>query len=330
MNKHAFSTVEKMIDKFRSVHGLTYTYDHIEKYVPNEQICVECKLHGMFKISATAHLKGYGCMQCQVVDDDLYQRLYQSRADKLIAKFKLQHGDFYDYSKVMITIGDHDKINIICPIHGEFRQRAFDHARGCICPTCNKDHIRTSFRHSQESFIAKANDTHNFRYDYSKVNYQGNSVKVEIICSLHGSFMQTPTNHTDNKSGCPRCKNKWKMQDSWLDQLGVPRDPGHRQVNLRDHTDNRKSLIADGFDPSTNTVYEFLGDYHHGNPKLYYSTEVHCYSKLTLDKLHQQTIDRFNRLHQLGYRIIYIWENQYKKKSTVGYIFDLNTSLFYT
>jgi len=57
---------------------------------------------------------------------------------------------------------------------------------------------------------------HGDRYDYSKVVYSGNKVKVEIICKEHGSFWQTPNNHK-NKNGCPDCVcNKLKSTEECI------------------------------------------------------------------------------------------------------------------
>ena len=34
-----------------------------------------------------------------------------------------------------------------------------------------------------------------------------------------------------------------------------------------------RQISVDGYDHTTNTIYEFLGDYYHGNPNLYKSNE---------------------------------------------------------
>lgn len=57
-------------------------------------------------------------------------------------------------------------------------------------------------------FIEKANQIHNNKYDYSKVDYVNTKIKVEIICPEHGSFWQTPSNHVTLKHGCPKCGKK--------------------------------------------------------------------------------------------------------------------------
>jgi rubrerythrin len=62
-----------------------------------------------------------------------------------------------------------------------------------------------------ETFIVKANNIHNNKYDYSKVNYINSYTKVCIICPIHGEFYKTPDNHTNGKQGCPVCSHKKKL-----------------------------------------------------------------------------------------------------------------------
>ena len=57
---------------------------------------------------------------------------------------------------------------------------------------------------SKEEFIARSNNIHNNKYDYSKVEYVNNKTKVCIICPKHGEFWQTPKNHLLGQ-GCPIC-----------------------------------------------------------------------------------------------------------------------------
>jgi len=56
----------------------------------------------------------------------------------------------------------------------------------------------------KEKFIEKSNNIHNNKYDYSLVEYIKSTIKVEIICPIHGSFLQTPGNHARGQ-GCPKC-----------------------------------------------------------------------------------------------------------------------------
>ena len=65
-----------------------------------------------------------------------------------------------------------------------------------------------------ESFIIKANNVHNNKYDYSLVEYTNVYTKVKIICTQHGLYEQKPNNHLRGY-GCLLCgiitKNKNKV-----------------------------------------------------------------------------------------------------------------------
>ncbi len=52
-----------------------------------------------------------------------------------IAMYKEVHGDVYDYSKAEYA-HSHNKIIIICGIHGEFKQSANSHLQGASCRKC--------------------------------------------------------------------------------------------------------------------------------------------------------------------------------------------------
>lgn len=56
----------------------------------------------------------------------------------------------------------------------------------------------------KEKFLIKARKIHGNKYDYSKVNFINTSSKIEIICPIHGTFLQTPHNHLHNR-GCKKC-----------------------------------------------------------------------------------------------------------------------------
>jgi hypothetical protein len=66
---------------------------------------------------------------------------------------------------------------------------------------------------------------------------------------------------------------------------------------------NGKKIRLDGYHKETRTVFEFLGDYFHGNPKNY-PIKKEAYKK---------TMHRLLTLNQLGYNVIYVWENDYKR-----------------
>lgn len=60
-------------------------------------------------------------------------------------------------------------------------------------------------------------------------------------------------------------------------------------------------------------IYEFYGDFWHGNPNIYKCDEINSVNKISFGKLYSNTIDKENKLKSLGYGIISIWESDYKK-----------------
>ena len=54
-----------------------------------------------------------------------------------------------------------------------------------------------------KDFIKNARLVHGDKYDYSKVDYVKDYIKVCIICPEHGEFWQTPANHLLGM-GCPK------------------------------------------------------------------------------------------------------------------------------
>ena len=119
---------------------------------------------------------------------------------EFISRANEKHSHKYDYSK-SIYISSHDKVEIVCPIHGSFYQTANDHLNGCGCPICHKSPTKTTL----DTFLKKCKVIHGETYDYSKVEYKTTSEKVLIKCQKHGEFWQVPYVHLRG-AGCVKCR----------------------------------------------------------------------------------------------------------------------------
>ncbi len=76
-----------------------------------------------------------------------------------------------------------------------------------------------SKRKTIEEFIKKANEIHNNKYDYSKVEYINGKAKVCIICPEHGEFYQEANSHLQG-IGCPRCGETGKYTTpEWIKKV---------------------------------------------------------------------------------------------------------------
>jgi hypothetical protein len=136
--------------------------------------------------------------------------------DRIIARFRLKHGDKYDYSKVVYN-GALSKVTIICPEHGEFEQVASNHWRGQGCLECSRLKNRNSKKKSTLLFIEESREIHEDKYDYTEVDYVNNYSLVKIYCPIHGFFRQAPQNHLLGQ-GCPECGDLSKIDKHRLSQ----------------------------------------------------------------------------------------------------------------
>lgn len=122
----------------------------------------------------------------------------------VVDAFKSYIGDKYDYSKVDYQ-GNHEKVIIVCPEHGEFRKTPAVLKKGYGCNKCSK-----AKQLSIDEVIRRFKLKHGNRFDYSRVDYTHHYVKVEIICRLHGSFYREPQLHWSGLEGCPKCDESLK------------------------------------------------------------------------------------------------------------------------
>lgn len=78
----------------------------------------------------------------------------------------------------------------------------------------SRDYINSKY--TTATFIEKANEIHNFKYDYSLTNYINIRTKIIIICNIHGQVIIRPDSHL--VSGCTKCSstNSHKNTDEFV------------------------------------------------------------------------------------------------------------------
>jgi len=109
----------------------------------------------------------------------------------------------YDFSKYE---GMNSKIKIICPIHGEFNQRVYEHSKGRGCSKCAIEKNSKDKRNNLNELIIKSNKIHYNNYDYSLINnYKNMHNKNDIICPIHGIFKISFHSHINKQRGCKQC-----------------------------------------------------------------------------------------------------------------------------
>lgn len=212
---------KQFIEESRIVHNNKYSYEKTEYTTTRGKVTISCKTHGDFIQRASTHTRGAGCPKCKV---DIQKQTHLKTTEEFIEDAIKIHGDKFIYDKTIYTKHS-EKLLIKCKVHNEyFPQTASNHLRGCGCPRCAKEKRKQTNSKTTEYFIEKADEVHNNLFDYSKVDYTRCKDKVEIICKVHGSFLQTPHSHLKGQ-GCKKCQSYIR--------------PGYSRTRYIEHSDGR-------------------------------------------------------------------------------------------
>jgi hypothetical protein len=286
---------EKFIEEAKKIHGNKYDYSKVEYVNANKKVIIICPKHSEFLQRPCDHLNRNGCKECSNEDRKLSK-------EEFIEKAKKVHENKYDYSKVNY-VNNHTKVIIICKVHGEFLQCPRDHLNGCGCKECFSEDRKLS----KEEFIEKAKKVHGNKYNYSKIEYINSYTKIIMICPKHGEFLQKPSNHL-NGQGCRYCHSCVSdISQSWLDDLGVPKEFREKIIKVCE-----QKYIVDAF--YNNIIYEFNGDFWHGNPNVFDPNDINPIIKKSYGELYKMTLKKEKDLKNAGYNVISIWESDYTKE----------------
>ena len=286
-------TAQSFINRAIKAHGRKYDYCKVVYVNNHSKVCIICPIHGKFWQEPHSHLRGAHCPMCK--------RNAKRTLDWFLQEARHVHGKRYDYSKFKYSGADHKSI-IICPIHGEFWQAPHQHLQlGRGCPKCGGSNPLNTVE-----FIRRCQEINGSSFDYSEVVYKNMHTKVTITCNkCHKRFEQRPHAHIHLKQGCPHCSSTSSLKEKhFLDAVNVV---------VRQKFIKGIRGPVDGYDANTNTVYEFLGDYWHGNPLKYLSEDRNATNHRTFQELYDKTIEKFENLVDLGYTVVYIWETDWDK-----------------
>jgi hypothetical protein len=300
------------IEKSNKIHENKYDYSKVNYINTNKKVIIICSKHGEFEQTPNAHIQKQGCPKCS--------GNLKLTTEEFIKRATLLHKNLYDYTKTNY-INTNTKIIIICKEHGEFQQTPDSHIgkQKQGCPKCFGNLKLTT-----EEFIKRATLLHKNLYDYTKTNYININTKIIIICKEHGEFEQTPDRHIGKqKQGCPKCncKNYSNVALTWLKLISKLENINiQHALNGDEFTVPNTKYKADGYCKETNTIYEFHGDYWHGNPKIY-NKEDKTYFNKTFGELYENTLKKEEIIRGLGYNLVVMWEMDFKRiNKSIGII----------
>lgn len=307
----ALKTQHQFIDDARSVHGDRYNYSQVRYMQGRGHVTIVCSVHGPFQQAPMNHLQGKGCRQCPY-KNSIGQKEFLCRANET-------HGDKYAYNQTVYR-GENKSITVMCKTHGLFTSTPKMHCNGTGCRQC----FYSGRTLTMGRWLQIARQRHGDRYNYDSVVYISSRTPVTIECKVHGTFQQVSNEHLQG-GGCPRCVHKvskpsleWLHVIARLDQTHIQHGGTGGEVRLAG-----TRWHADGFSADLNKVYEFLGDYYHGNPRRYDADVANKKCKRTMGELYENTCKRRKVIEDLGYAYEEIWEDEFDAAKTLLTLCDV-------
>jgi hypothetical protein len=191
-----------------AVHGNVYDYSESVYLKADKLIKIICKHHGPFFQRKWNHVnRKQGCPICG--GSSLLS------TNSVIIRLKEIFGDMYDYSKVEYK-NTKTKILLICNrCRCEFSvipSNVF-HTKSAPCPVCD-GHTKVT----TDTFIKRAKNIHDNKFDYSNTTYIDSETCVLIKCNeCNKQFYQLPLVHLRSTS-CPKCCGRQMTLDEFIEQ----------------------------------------------------------------------------------------------------------------
>ena len=138
-------TKETFIQESVEKHSNKYDYSKVEYKNNRTKVVITCPIHGGFEKTPDKHLAGSGCRKCEI------ERRTLSNND-FIERCTIIHSGKYNYDNVEY-VHSNSYVNIICPLHGEYKQKAKNHLIGHGCKKCCEEN--NYFRRSHYIKLAK-------------------------------------------------------------------------------------------------------------------------------------------------------------------------------
>ena len=303
LNKLKEDFIKKSIEKYDKGK---YDYSLVDytDYKNLKIICISCKYQ--FIQSSHGHLSGdNGCLMCGKTN--------KSNTDIYIRKVKLKHGaNKFNFEKTNY-IGSNDIVEVYCNVcQDDFRICANKLLNGRGCQRCGYNIMSQKAKYTKEDFIKKSVEFHGENiFNYSLVNYIDSKTKVTIICNkCNKNYEIEPRSHYN--TGCTKCNHMTsKPAREWIKYISYNKNIQHFDSDEGEYKIPNTNYKADGYNKDTNTIYEFHGDFWHGNPKKFKLTDINPVNNKKFGTLFSNTMLKELICKKLGYNYVCIWEYEF-------------------
>lgn len=307
-------TLDLFLLRAVETHGNIYDYSQVtSSHITGKDskipiICHTC--NHKWSPSIHAHINGRtGCPNCAKVIPWTLERF-------LMVATRI-HGRKYDYSCITeLHIQGKDSIlSIRCnSCNYEWNPTLHAHINGKYgCPNCARKAPWTL-----KNVLSRANEVHGTKFDYSQIkesHIKGDQSKIPVICNeCHNLWAPSINNHIGKGSGCPHCamiRGYSQIQLDWIESIMLS-EGVNIQYALSPEGEYKIPGIGkvDGYCVETNTIYEYHGNFWHGNPIKFNPDDINPINGKTYGELYARTTERDQKIRNLGYNLIVKWENE--------------------
>lgn len=312
-------TLESFLEAAKKIHGDTICYESVKKSMIKNQksrVPLTCNICGHeWSPTIVNHInKQRHCPSCTNSLPWTLERFIEAAIDI--------HGKSFNYSQITKEHikGRDSHVPVICYIcNYHWSPRIHDHIRGKGCPKCAGNNPWTL-----QSFILAAIEIHNTKYDYSNItdaDIKNQNSHLQIKC-LKCNKIWSPSikDHINHKSGCTNCCNSRgysQAQIDWLDSV-MKEQNIQIQYALSPKGEYRIERLGpvDGYCRKTNTIFEYNGNFWHGNPAKFHPDDINKRNGKTFGELYQKTLRKEAKIRKLGYNLIVKWETDLPDSST--------------
>ena len=323
-------TISKFLKVSKKKFGKRFKYINLKIYkdvhISKQNIkvyCNSCNLY--FNTNIKNHLitnQNGGCLSCGKKQN---KRNVTHTLDFFIKRSKEKYGDRFVYDKVVYK-NINTYITLFCNIcNVYFKTTPYKHlnnaaggCNGCYLRDINNKSIKIKIQNRFKKEVDKRRKLG--LLDVSKAKYKGYLVPVILRCKKCSKVFSVGGQYFLKGLGnCPICDtNGGPYSKMANDVLAIISKKSKLIIQRYEYKGEylipNTRFRVDGYNKRFNIIIEVYGDIFHGNPKIFKPRQkCNPYSILTAGKLYKQTKDRENKLKELGYNIITVWENDWRK-----------------
>lgn len=303
---------DTFIERSVRIWGVKYDYSTVNYIDSTHKVQIICPIHGEFEQLPSNHYK-YGCGSCGRATNFRNKELNYRCKHEFIEKAHRIHENKYSYSRTEY-VNAATKVTITCTLHGDFNVTPNNHLRGKGCPTCGRIISKNARLNPFDEYLRQFKLLYGDKYDYSNVKWKGSSIPISVVCKYHGIYNIIPYIHAKGKE-CQKCTNQYsKISIEWLLYMEISYNT-EIQYALKggEFRIPNTRYKADGYSKDMNMIFEFQGDFWHGNPKLYDVCKIHPRCGISYGELYSETNKKINEIREQGYNVITCWESDWIK-----------------